>query len=437
MKRPISLMLVCVLSLPLETFAQNSQTIRITIGDLHVPALEMPQRDNLREALFEAIPNDPRVKMIPFSNISKWRDRERRLKEPKISFDQLKEAREFLTDGKKYYEALQFDKALPKLKEARKQFILNLQSLRANRDLIDSHLYLGMTYVALNQIKMASEEFRKVVYLDPKRELSGKEYSPPVRESFSKTRQEVMSYEPVKLRVESTPAGGSIYLNGKTVGQTPLELKLQPGEYFILIEKKGNKTWYKPVSLQNRREIIQATMGVDEEDLEWSHLFRVREGEEGGRDETQVLKMANAVGADLVFFGTLERLREYRLLGQWFDARSSELSQVAVVNIGADLSGFESSAADLMETMLGFVRPDGHLITSQKPDLSIPQGPLTVGGADRPPDVLVTPPQPKKWYERWWIYPLLAGAGVGVFLGARQIGSTGGSKVVIDNQGNF
>ena len=49
---------------------------------------------------------------------------------------------------------------------------------------------------------------------------------------------------------------------------------------------------------------------------------------------------------------------------------------------------------------------------------------------------MAAPPPKKAWYKHWWIWPIVVGVGAGAFLGARQL-SGGGSKIVIDNSGNF
>lgn len=412
----------------------------VAVVDLSIPEGESQYRNAIRAAFLKAFSEDRRVRLIPPENVSKWRERERRAQAEAPPSEDLREARELLADGKKAYEKLRFDRAVKLLAEARREFILKLPALRSNRDLIDAHLYLGITYVALKETKKGQEEFRRVVYLDPKRELSARDFSPPVLEVFSKARQEVMATEPIRVKIGSEPPGANVFLNGRAIGKTPMETRLQPGEYFLLMEKKGVSPWYKPVPLQKRTEEVHAVLEPDAAEMKWGHLFRVREGvDQQSGDLGTVQEMAGSVGADLVFFGRLERMRDYRLMGQLYDSRTSELTKVAVATTGPEVESAISAAPDVVEAVLNFIRPDGRLVSEGSPDLNIPPEGLTVGGADRPAQPLtsVAPAPPKAWYERWWIYPIILGVGAGIYFGATQIGGKGGSKVVIDNSGNF
>jgi len=444
MRLSLSVLLCLVLVFPPYVFAQGGGAsggkLQIAVVDLSIPDEQAAERSTFRRFLAKAFLTNPHMVLISLGEIEKWRQRYHEKKIPEASVDELREAREILSEGKAAYTSLDFKRAVELLSEARKEFILKLPLLRSNRDLIDAHLYLGMSFLAVEKPELASAEFRRVVYLDPRRELSSREFSPQVVEAFAKSRQKVTERTPVSVRVESQPPGGQVYLNGRGAGQAPLKLRLFPGEYFILVEKPGMHSWYKPVRVKKRVETVQANLVPDTDDAAWSRLFRVREGNDRRhQDLGDVIDMASTVGADYVFLGTLEQLREYRLLGQLFDARTADFSQVAMVSLGRDLSDFQPAAGDLVETLLGFIRPDGYLLGSKKPNLGIPADQLQVATDDRPPeDLILTKPKPKKsWYEHWWIYPILAAVGVGVYFGATKIGGAGGSKIKINNKGNF
>jgi len=442
MKTTLIWALIFIFIVPVEVFSQRrgSKRVRILVVDLSVPRSEVDKRSSLRASVFQSVQEHPRAISISDSQIAQWQARRQRGKKRKPASEDIREARELLGEGKEAYQSLKFDRAEDLLLQARREFILNLPSLRSNRDLVEAHLYLGMTYLALKKSKKAKDEFHRVVYLDPKRELSGRDFSPVVLEAFSKARQKIMEQESIMVQMETTPPGAVAYLNGRSLGKTPLKLDLQPGEYFILFTKPGMESWYKPIELKKRLETVRAKLKPDIEDLQWSHLFRVREGaDRRTRDFGPIMDLASFVDADFVFLGTLTKLKQYRFLGQLLDARTSALSQVAVVTVGGTLRSFPSASADLVETLLGFVTGEGRLMSAGRPDLGLPGQELTVGGQDRPRKtaISISPAPKKKWYELWWIYPILVGAGVGIFFGAREIGGSGGSKIVIDNKGNF
>ncbi|WP_448517002.1 PEGA domain-containing protein [Pseudothermotoga sp.] len=52
------------------------------------------------------------------------------------------------------------------------------------------------------------------------------------------------------LQILSTPSGASVWINGKSVGQTPFETELEPKEYEIVVQKEGFCKSKKLVSLR-------------------------------------------------------------------------------------------------------------------------------------------------------------------------------------------
>ncbi|HLG18194.1 MAG TPA: PEGA domain-containing protein [Bdellovibrionota bacterium] len=446
MKKIIALFLAGLVFMPQGWAQETKPTMRLSqeavslaVVDLSLPESEGVRRKLLRSAVSDAFSRDRRVRLVPADEISRWVQRNRKDEAPLSPTEELKEGRALLSKGKAAYGTLRVSSAQKYLEGARREFILHLPALRSNRDLIDAHLYLGMTYVALKQPEKAQGEFRRVVYLDPTRELSSREYSPAVIETFAKVRRDVLAEQVSQVQIDSQPSGARIYLNGRFIGTTPYKTKLQQGEYFLLVENEGMQSWYQPLKFQKRLENVQVKLEPAKTEAALGELFRVREGAAQQSDEVgKIRDLASAVHADLVFLGTLNKSKNYRFLGQLFDTRTAEFSQVAVVAMGEDLSEFPGASDDMVATLLGFLRPDGYLMSSTFGQPSVPDASLTVGGADRPKQEVAASPVPeKKWYERWWIWPLLVVAGAGVYLGATQIGSSEGSKIVIDNRGNF
>lgn len=435
--------IILTISFPAPIFAREASPTagpyKMAVIAVDVPKELLDRRGLLRDILARTFEKDARVRLIPLDEIAQWKDKDPLYKKQKSSPEELKDARDLLTKGKEGYQTLRFKQAVDALEQAREQFILYLPFLRSNRDLIQAHLFLGMSYLALKKEKKADQEFERVVYLDPKRELSGRDYSPTVRKAFSRVKQNILQQDSVRVRIESLPSGAFAYLNGRALGKTPLRLKLQPGEYFVLVEKKGMKDWYQPIRLEKRVNTVRAMLKPDVDDLRWATLFRVREGKDRqSRDLKEVLDIAQGIDAKYVVLATLTQPKQYRLLGQLFSVQDQMLSQAAVITLGDSLKAFPSAAQDMAQTLLGFIQTDGRLTSAPSLKPELPSQALTVGGQDRPkPSIFMSPPPKKKWYENWWIYPLLVGAGVGIFFGVREIGGSGGSKVVIDNSGNF
>ena len=351
--------------------------------------------------------------------------------------NEIQKARSMLSKGKSFYHQLKYDEAIVHLKESRRLFITSLNLLRSNRELIEAHLFLGMSLLAQNDKKEAQTEFERVVNLDPKLELSTTNYSPLVVEEFAKAKQKVMKQKSIRLKVFSNPEGAKVYINGRLHNElTPCTVQVQPGDYFILVEKERGTSWYKLLSLSRPLETVEAQLNQGPSQ---KSVFRTREGnEQYGSDARKLMYIAQQTGATYVLLSRLEKVGEYRLLTQWFEVPSQSYSKVAVASLGSSLTKGSSRANDSVDTMVGM------LGTAQK-------NPYLVAGAQEPLD----PKQGKKmkkrnqkkrvrkagdkkpWYKRWWIYPAVAGFGAAVFLGAREIGGTSGSRAVFDNSGNI
>ncbi|MCS6936630.1 MAG: DUF4384 domain-containing protein [Candidatus Bipolaricaulota bacterium] len=57
------------------------------------------------------------------------------------------------------------------------------------------------------------------------------------------------------LKILSMPSGALVYLEGRVVGETPLELELSPGRYEIKLTRPGYDDWSQRVTLQDKSQI--------------------------------------------------------------------------------------------------------------------------------------------------------------------------------------
>ncbi len=57
------------------------------------------------------------------------------------------------------------------------------------------------------------------------------------------------------LKILSAPSGALVYLEGRVVGETPLELELSPGRYEIKLTRPGYEDWSQRVTLKDKSAI--------------------------------------------------------------------------------------------------------------------------------------------------------------------------------------
>jgi hypothetical protein len=74
--------------------------------------------------------------------------------------------------------------------------------------------------------------------------------------STLRARLEALERAPARVVIRTRPAGAMVKIDGKSMGQTPLDLTLRAGERTLLIEREG----FNPL-----QKTLQVTKGVDEE----------------------------------------------------------------------------------------------------------------------------------------------------------------------------
>jgi hypothetical protein len=99
--------------------------------------------------------------------------------------------------------------------------------------------------------------------LDPKR------FAPPplpatsggAATSVSAQAPPVAAPEPASLTITSVPSGADIQVNGAFSGSTPSRLKLEPGDYTIVVEKKDYTRWERSLKVAAAASItLDATL---------------------------------------------------------------------------------------------------------------------------------------------------------------------------------
>jgi hypothetical protein len=163
-----------------------------------------------------------------------------------------------LAAGRKAYDGMLFEEAVPKLRRAVE--LLQSASLEAGQwpALWSARLWLALTCDALGDEVNRDAELDKLWLLDPGLDVAGAEFPPAFRDRVRKR----LAQRPVKsgrLRIESDPAGADVFVNGRRRGATPLIVEgLPDGEHAVGITQTGRLPW-------QRRVTVRAGFGVGAE----------------------------------------------------------------------------------------------------------------------------------------------------------------------------
>ena len=104
-------------------------------------------------------------------------------------------------------------------------------------------LYLGNAYLQLGQLGKAKEALERVLALDPATNR---------RELIVKLVQGIASRNVGVVKISSTPAGATIYLDEKDArgrGKAPIELSLPPGKHRVIAELEGYESTSQEVAV--------------------------------------------------------------------------------------------------------------------------------------------------------------------------------------------
>lgn len=114
--------------------------------------------------------------------------------------------------------------------------------------LVKIEMLMGQVALADGKTDLALEAFRRARRLDSKlTKLDGKRYSPPVRALFSKAAPD--ESKRISYRVESSPLGSEVWIDGIARGVTPLDVEVQPGAATIAVASPGYRAKLSTVNL--------------------------------------------------------------------------------------------------------------------------------------------------------------------------------------------
>jgi hypothetical protein len=189
------------------------------------------------------------------------------------------------------------------------------------------------------------------------------------------------------LGVVSDPAGGTLWVDGKTFGVTPVQIELPVGEHTIAVTLNGHEPRAERVTIVDGKEIdldmLLSRLPAEQRALDLREGLITGSGTAGPSDGaiTAVAEdLADLAAADVLI---LVRDGEHGLEAASWENRTKSLSGWVPADDGTSVA----------RTIPGVLDP--RIIVDPRP---------------QPPQ----PPPPPRWYRRWWGTSLLVAAGLGV-----------------------
>jgi hypothetical protein len=210
---------------------------------------------------------------------------------------------------------------------------------------VDTQLLLAMNQRALGKVKESDDAFRKVLRLEPAYTLDPDYYTPSTRQAFDKLRGELARGKKVKLSVKSNLSPSEVFLDGRSVGQTPLVLQVPAGTYDLSVKKGEALSFPRQLPVQGVETPVLVDLAYEgaisaspfpclasdgESGTELSHAVRL--GGTLGVEEVIVVKLEGAHSGPKWLAATVlnveggQKLREGGVKTQGLDAPSESLS---------------------------------------------------------------------------------------------------------------
>jgi hypothetical protein len=172
---------------------------------------------------------------------------------PPVSAEALKEAERLYGEGRARVQKQEFDEAVQLLGSSLKKIEESVAEVSDYGLLADIQLWLGIACFRAGNEADGTSALQRALVLRPALQLDPERYPPLFRRIVEEARTRVQSGPKGRLRIDSTPPGCEVLLNGVVRGRTPVELSNLPaGRHYVRISCAG----YEPQAVV--REVAAA-----------------------------------------------------------------------------------------------------------------------------------------------------------------------------------
>lgn len=379
--------------------------------------MDLKMEEEMRKRLHQELGKSGRVRFIPEAVTKKFVDRlwsEEKHDDASI----LEKAYQDYLKGKQLYEKLALDEAITKLSSAVRGYREGIGSLRDNRYLLVSHLYLGMALIILGRETEGRKYIREMIVLDPlrnTRKLPQREFSPRIVGLHQKLTAEILNGPNGTLLINTQPAGATIYVDGAKKQRSPVQVADVPtGDHFVVAEKKGHRQFSQRIRVGPGLNKVNIDL-KDFQPLAPYAFYRRRDSSVN----RQLNKIAKKLGAQILLLGHMapQKKSKATFTAQFYDARSKEFTKIEKVE--ASKSRVKKRAKTLAGKLLANLTLSGLVVA----EIRDPKAPLPKA-ALKPPVATSARFQKKgekstPIYGKWWFWTIVgvaAAGGAGAFL---------------------
>ncbi len=265
--------------------------------------------------------------------------------------------RTLLAEGRLFFEQADLERALGRLTEAEVALEAAMAGTTDSRPLVDALLLLGMVQLSMGQSDAARQAYKRVLLLDPARELDGVHYPPKVVHLFQEVRQAVLAAPRASILIQASRPDAQVFVDGRLRGQGRVQVDdLITGTHHVLVGSDSGHRSYVVVRVEpGSRKVVTARL---------NRRFVGQAASDTGLRSVQVRELYRALG-DRVTGGLVLLAGEINstTVGmQVFEPRTGNFSRILTAPAAGDSA---SALISLVAQVGGFLNQDGVLRADQ------------------------------------------------------------------------
>lgn len=228
---------------------------------------------------------------------------ERLFPQPTGSFEDLR--RQLEAAQGQFYEA-HHAKAAQGVDEALRQVARLPAGAERWKLYVDAWLLQAMIARAQGKLKESDDAFRAVLRLDGQYKLDPDVYTPSIRQAFDRLRRDLARGPKVRLVVKSTLPSSEVFLEGRSLGVTPLTVELPAGTYELTVQKDKAVSIPRQLSVQGAEVPVLVDLAYEGSILA-TPFPCLAAGEGGERGFSHAIRLGGSLGVEEVIVVRLER----------------------------------------------------------------------------------------------------------------------------------
>lgn len=250
------------------------------------------------KALYDMLVDRPGENVLTAADFA-----ERLFPQPSGSFEDIQ--RQLEAAQGQFYEA-RYARAAQALDEVLRQ-VARLPVGEARWKLyVDTQVLQALNQRALGKVKESDDAFRDVLRLDAQYKLDPDYYTPSTRQAFDKLRRELTKGKKVKLSVKSTLPASEVFLDGRSVGQTPLTLEVPAGTYELTVKKGEAVSFPRQLPVQGEETPVLVDLAY-EGAISANPFPCLASSADGEQALSHAIRLGGTLGVEEVIVVKLER----------------------------------------------------------------------------------------------------------------------------------